>query len=393
MRVLQVHPYTNTGGAIQSHISSLVPYLESMNHTVNIYSTGILASELDPREIVNPALHIERYVRSAAILAIKYNGPTPDIIHAHEYKGMLGGVFLSKKLNVPLISTLHGNLCPSPDTSLPLNLISSAQEVVSEQQKYTIYHSKALVTLCQEQTLTVNELLNSNSSFSSRKPSVIQTAGFVGKNTQNNLLKIYRPSISQRFFSSNASASPKVIKILIPGRTIPAKGQLDFIKFLLNHPRILSSEDIIFDFTVLGSGRDYQSLIQLTKNFPYKISIIPAVESNQMSLQYASADVVLNTSNREVYSTVNMEAQLAGCFLLTKKNVGSSEEQVSIGGGACFTDYDDLCALLINLPGLLQDYYSNISSFRNNSANFYSPKNHALKLSNLYNQIADATGK
>ena len=117
------------------------------------------------------------------------------------------------------------------------------------------------------------------------------------------------------------------IRIIVPGRIEPNKGQLDDILFL----SYLGEKKIEADLTIVGkstSASYYQEIQDMIKRLGLekRARILPMVDHNKLINLYQESDICFFSSHRKTgLSRIPLEAMACGCLLITNGNEGANE--------------------------------------------------------------------
>ena len=146
-------------------------------------------------------------------------------------------------------------------------------------------------------------------------------------------LQIYKTSMIHsgietdkfRFVRKNQISSPVVI--LVPGRILPLKGQIDAIKLLS------SLKDREIDARVIFAGNiwDYSYMKEISLeierlNLEDRVTFFSMMTQEHLAMHYQQADICFFPSyQRTGFSRTPLEAMACGCIVISYGNEGSDE--------------------------------------------------------------------
>lgn len=117
------------------------------------------------------------------------------------------------------------------------------------------------------------------------------------------------------------------IKIIIPGRITPPKGQLDGIRLLV----ALRKRNIASDLWIVGEKWDQSYVWQIQDeikryNLDENVLFFPKISQVELSDLYKKADICFFPSyHRTGFSRTPLEAMASGCVVISYGNEGSNE--------------------------------------------------------------------
>lgn len=213
-----------------------------------------------------------------------------DIIHAHDGFSALVSVMLKKRLNIPLITTMHATNAPSD------YLIDGLRRYIVHNSDYTICVSQAL------------------------RETMKERYGLSGKNmcVINNGVRCYGNELTRKI---NNTSSCK--EITFCGRIHPLKG----CDILIKAFSIIAEEFSGLKLNIVGDGPILKDLKALVCELEIEESVefLGYKESNEVRNIYRNSDLVVLPSRRESFGLVAIEAMAEGSCVIGS-SVGGLKE-------------------------------------------------------------------
>ena len=224
-----------------------------------------------------------------------------DIIHTHDFRSNIFGLYCAKRRGKPVVSTVHG--------------------WIANDYKGRIY------TLIDKFIL---RFFNRVISVSKRTSGLVIKSGIKpSKNSIiNNALKLenYIKNINDKSFREEIGCSDATVIIINVGRLSPEKGQMDFLKA----GREVVKQNTNIKFVIIGIGPDQEELENFVNDNNMKDVVYFAGFRKDMVSIYNSADLVVQSSYTEGMPNVIIEA-LAMQVPVIATDVGGTSEVVDDG--------------------------------------------------------------
>ncbi len=237
----------------------------------------------------------------------------PDLIHVVNPAVLgLGGIWLAKTNNIPLIASYH--------THLPKYLehygMGMLEPLLWELLKAA--HNQALLNLCTS-TAMVNELESKG----------IQRTALWQRGVDTNIFKPeYR---NQNMRKKLLGKFPDTGSLLIYVGRLSAEKQIERIKPVLEQIPEAS-------LALVGDGPHRNQLEKIFENT--KTNFIGYLSGEELASAYASGDIFLFPSSTETLGLVLLEAMAAGCPVIGA-NKGGIPDIISDGINGCLYDPDE----------------------------------------------------
>lgn len=243
----------------------------------------------------------------------------PDIILTHMISpGTLLGAELKKKLNVPLVSTLHiGDIGY-------LNNIFWKKEFYKIERYIDAYGFRSEIIR--------NRFIDKHSSLVKDKPIFIATSGISEKSIIN------KGDLTKKI-------EKKTNEILVVSTFIKRKN-IDLILYAINELK----GKYEFKLTVIGSGPEKENLIKIVKELELDkyVDFLGQQKRADILKYMRSADIFALISKNETLGMVYLEAMASGCIVIGSKNEGIDGIIISEKNGYLCNagDYKELSNLI-----------------------------------------------
>jgi glycosyltransferase involved in cell wall biosynthesis len=218
------------------------------------------------------------------------------ILHTHETRSDLFGLFCAKKSNIHLITTVHGWVA---------NNLKS--KILSEIDKFSLNFFDVIIVVSQK----IKEQLVKYR-IPEKKIHVLRNALIIDN---------YLPNRSDKSFRKELNISNETILIGNIGRLSPEKGQEDLIQAA---NRIIKQKYNV-KFVFVGIGPDQKKLEKLVKNYSLSDSVLFVGYRKDINNIYNSLDLVVQCSYTEGMPNVILESLLMKVPVIATNAGGTSE--------------------------------------------------------------------
>jgi glycosyltransferase involved in cell wall biosynthesis len=220
-----------------------------------------------------------------------------DIVHTHEVKSDIIGFLATRKINLPIVTTLHGWIG---------NDIK--QKVFSYLDKKILKHFDCVITVSNKMT----EELTKNKNY--KNIEVVRNAIDPER---------YSKISNENSKKNNNIKEKKILNIASIGRLSEEKGQRDF----LNAAKIVLNKGYRANFLIVGDGPDKKRLKDLLKNEKFGKHILMTGHIENIDGIYKIIDLLVLCSYTEGIPNVLLEALICRIPVFATK-VGGIPEMI-----------------------------------------------------------------
>ena len=204
-----------------------------------------------------------------------------DLIHTHDFRSNVLGLYCAKRLGLPVVTTCHGWIA---------NDIKGRAYSAIDQRLLRYFDRVVVVSKVMKDRLVARGLSES-------VIAVVQNALIVGN---------FEPSAENHAFREELGLSPSTRIISNIGRLSPEKGQHQFI--LAAKELVKEFEDV--QFVLVGTGKDEGFLREIVRANDLSDHVSFVGYRKDMTSIYSSTDLVVQSSSTEGMPNVILEALL-----------------------------------------------------------------------------------
>jgi glycosyltransferase involved in cell wall biosynthesis len=289
-----------------------------------------------------------------------------DILHTHDFRSDLFGLWCAKKANIPIVSTCHGWIANN-----------FKGKVYTRLDRFMLRFFDRVITVSD---VMREQLLDRG--VKDDRLRVIPNALVIDD---------YRPDKSRQAFRQELGLSPNTRLIANIGRLSPEKGQDIFLRAA--RQLLETNHDLCFVLIGIGPQQDY--LQQLARQLGIASSVVFAGYRQDMQEIYNSLDLVVQSSCTEGMPNVILESLLMQVPVVATR-VGGTEEVVQHGFSGLLIDANNLPQLVAGIADFLhspQRHRDMVDKGREYVMEHFDHNRRVNRLMDVYEQVAEQTEK
>ena len=286
-----------------------------------------------------------------------------DVIHTHDFRSDIFGLWCARRNKLPVISTCHGWIA---------NNIKG--KIYTSVDRYALRYFDKIIAVS---GAIENKLIGSG--IKTEKISTIPNALIIDN---------YKPDKNNQSFRQELNIDPKHSLIANIGRLSPEKGQ----EIFLRAARELLEYDEKLCFILIGIGPQQEYLENIVNDLGIKSHVRFAGYRDDMINVYNSLDLVVQSSSTEGMPNVILESLLMEVPVVAT-DVGGTSEVVQDGFSGKLIDSDDLNQLVSGIKDWIdnkQSYQTKASRGRQYVSDNFDHNQRVARIMDIYDSVLNS---